>query len=79
MVALRLLLARSGALRPIPVRRISAMLRALGRYGILGAATVIAAARDHDGVALNAISRSAGLITEPTSGVLHENPGPRDR
>ena len=47
-----LLLARSGALRPIPGRRIVAVLRALDHYGILGAATVITAARDHGGVAL---------------------------
>jgi acyl-CoA synthetase (AMP-forming)/AMP-acid ligase II len=47
-----LLLARSGGLRPIPGRRIVAVLHALDRYGILGAATVIIAARDHDGVAL---------------------------
>ena len=44
--------ARSGGLRLIPPGRIVAVLRALERYGLLGAATVIAAARDRDGVAL---------------------------
>jgi fatty-acyl-CoA synthase len=47
-----LLFARSGGLRLIPAQRIFAVLRALGRYGLLGAATVITAARDPDGVAL---------------------------
>ncbi len=46
------LFAKSGGLHPIPTRRIFAVLAALDRYGLLGAATVIAAARDHDGVAL---------------------------
>lgn len=44
--------ARSGGLRPIPPGRIAAVLRALDRYGLMGAATVIAAARDRDGLAL---------------------------
>jgi len=44
--------ARSGGLRLIPVRRIPAVLRALNRYGLLGAATVITAARDPAGLAL---------------------------
>ncbi len=43
--------ARSGGLRLIPGRMV-AVLRALERYGLLGAATVIAAARDRDGLAL---------------------------
>jgi fatty-acyl-CoA synthase len=47
-----LLFARSGGLRLMPARRILAVLRALHRYGLLGAATVIAAARDTDGAAL---------------------------
>jgi fatty-acyl-CoA synthase len=47
-----LLYARSGGLRMIPARRILAVLRALNRYGLLGAATVITAARDPDGLAL---------------------------
>ena len=46
------LFARAGGLRPIPAHWIIAVLRALDRYGILGAATVITAARDHDRVAL---------------------------
>ncbi|HTY33153.1 AMP-binding protein [Mycobacterium sp.] len=44
--------ARSGGLRLMPPGRIVAVLRALERYGLLGAATVIAAARDRDGLAL---------------------------
>ena len=47
-----LLYAQSGGLRLIPARRILAVLSALDRYGLLGAATVITAARDHDGLAL---------------------------
>jgi len=47
-----LLYARSGGLRPIPPTRIAGVLRALDRYGLLGAATVITAARDRDGLAL---------------------------
>ncbi|MGA9490509.1 MAG: AMP-binding protein [Mycobacterium sp.] len=47
-----LLYAQSGGLRLIPVGRISAVLRAVDRYGLLGAATVITAARDPDGLAL---------------------------
>jgi fatty-acyl-CoA synthase len=47
-----LMYARSGGLRFIPPGRIAAVLRALDRYGLMGAATVIAAARDRDGLAL---------------------------
>jgi fatty-acyl-CoA synthase len=47
-----LLYAWSGGLRLIPARRIPVVLRALNRYGLLGAATVITAARDPDGLAL---------------------------
>ncbi|OIN82607.1 AMP-binding protein [Mycobacterium malmoense] len=47
-----LLLVRSGGLRLIPLWRIAAVLRALHRYGLLGAATVITAARDRNGLAL---------------------------
>ena len=47
-----LLYARSGGLRLMPVGRISAVLRAVDRYGLLGAATVITAARDPEGLAL---------------------------
>ncbi len=47
-----LLYARSGGLRLIPPGRILPVLRAVHRYGILGAATVITAARDPNGVAL---------------------------
>ncbi|SPM28558.1 AMP-binding protein [Mycobacterium terramassiliense] len=47
-----LMYARSGGLRLIPPGRIAAVLRALDRYGLMGAATVIAAARDRDGLAL---------------------------
>ncbi|WP_424747627.1 AMP-binding protein [Mycobacterium sp.] len=47
-----LLYARSGGLRLIPPGRILPVLRALERYGLLGAATVMTAARDHAGVAL---------------------------
>ena len=47
-----LLYARSGGLRLIPPGRILPVLRAVDRYGILGAATVITAARDPNGVAL---------------------------
>ncbi len=46
------LYARCGGLRWIPPGRIVAVLRALLRYGLLGAATVIAAARDRDGLVL---------------------------
>ncbi len=46
------LYARSGGLRPLPPTRIAGVLRALGRYGLLGAASVIAAARDREGLAL---------------------------
>jgi acyl-CoA synthetase (AMP-forming)/AMP-acid ligase II len=46
------LYARSGGLRLIPPGRIVSVLRAVRRYGILGAATVITAARDPNGVAL---------------------------
>jgi len=47
-----LMYARSGGLRLIPPGRIAAVLRALERYGILGVATVITAARDREGLAL---------------------------
>ena len=47
-----LLFARSGALRWFPPGGIVPVLRALDRYGLLGAATVITAARDRNGVAL---------------------------
>ncbi len=47
-----LLYARSGGLHLIPARRILSVLRALDRYGLLGAATAIAAGRDHNGLAL---------------------------
>jgi fatty-acyl-CoA synthase len=47
-----LLYARSGGLRLIQPGRILPVLRAVHRYGILGAATVITAARDPNGVAL---------------------------
>ncbi|KKC02716.1 acyl-CoA synthetase [Mycobacterium nebraskense] len=47
-----LLYARAGGLRWAPPGRIFPVLRALDRYGILGAATAIAAGRDRDGVAL---------------------------
>jgi fatty-acyl-CoA synthase len=47
-----LLYAQSGGLRLIPAGRMLAVLRALDRYGLLGAATVITAARDRDGLAL---------------------------
>ncbi|WP_407685570.1 AMP-binding protein [Mycobacterium sp. HUMS_1102779] len=47
-----LLYARAGGLRLIPPGRAVPVLRAFGRYGLLGAATAITAARDPDGVAL---------------------------
>ena len=47
-----LLYARSGGLRSIPPGRVLPVLRAVERYGILGAATAITAARDRDGAAL---------------------------
>lgn len=47
-----LLYARSGGLRWIAPGNILSVLRALERYGLLGAATAIAAGRDRDGVAL---------------------------
>ncbi|WP_236981373.1 MULTISPECIES: AMP-binding protein [Mycobacterium] len=47
-----LLYLRSGGLRPILPARIGSVLRALQRYGLLGAATAIAAGRDPDGLAL---------------------------
>ncbi|MEY8017807.1 AMP-binding protein [Mycobacterium servetii] len=47
-----LLYARAGGLRAVPPWRIVPVLRAFGRYGLLGAATAITAARDPDGVAL---------------------------
>jgi non-ribosomal peptide synthetase component F len=47
-----LLYARSGGLRLIPPGRILPVLRAVHRYGILGAATVNTAARDPNGAAL---------------------------
>jgi fatty-acyl-CoA synthase len=43
---------RSGGLRLIPPVRILPVLRALDRYGLLGAATAITAGRDPDGLAL---------------------------
>ncbi|OBH85257.1 acyl-CoA synthetase [Mycobacterium scrofulaceum] len=46
------LYARSGGLRWIPPGSVAPVLGAVGRYGILGAATAIAAGRDPDGVAL---------------------------
>lgn len=46
------LFVRSGGLHPIPGRRILSVLRALHRYGLLGAATAITAGRDPDGLAL---------------------------
>jgi len=47
-----LLFVQSGGLHLIPVSRILPVLRSLDRYGLLGAATVITAARDRDGLAL---------------------------
>ncbi|MCV7103425.1 AMP-binding protein [Mycobacterium palustre] len=47
-----LLFARSGGLRLVPSAQLFAVLRALDRYGLLGAATAITAARDHNGLAL---------------------------
>lgn len=47
-----LMYARSGGLRTMPPGRIVPVLRALDRYGLMGAATAIAAARDRDGLAL---------------------------
>ncbi len=47
-----LLYARSGAVRWFPPTGVLPVLRALDRYGLLGAATVLTAARDRDGVAL---------------------------
>ncbi len=47
-----LMYAGAGGLRLIPPYRLAAVLRALEAYGLLGAATVIAAARDRDGLAL---------------------------
>lgn len=47
-----LLFVRSGGLRPIPVRRIFPVLRALDNDCLLGAATAITAARDPNGLAL---------------------------
>jgi len=46
------LYARSGGLRPLRPGRIAGALRALDRYGLLGAATTITAARDRSGLAL---------------------------
>jgi fatty-acyl-CoA synthase len=46
------LFAQSGGLRLIPAPRILPVLGALDGYGLLGAATVITAVRDHNGVAL---------------------------
>ncbi len=46
------LYAWSGGLRPLAPNRIAGVLRALDRYGLLGAATAITAARDRDGLAL---------------------------
>ncbi|OCB33750.1 acyl-CoA synthetase [Mycobacterium malmoense] len=46
------LYARSGGLRWVPPGRVVPVLRAVRRYGLLGAATAIAAGRDRDGVAL---------------------------
>jgi len=43
---------RSGGLRLIPPHRMTAVLRALDRYGLLGAAPAIATARDPGGLAL---------------------------
>jgi len=47
-----LVFARSGGLRLVPAHRMFGVLRALERYGLLGAATTITAARDRDRVAL---------------------------
>jgi len=47
-----LLYGRSGGLRWVPPTGVLPVLRAVDRYGILGAATVITAARDRNGVAL---------------------------
>ena len=47
-----MLFTRSGGLHLIPPHRILPVLRALDRYGLLGAATAITAARDPNGVAL---------------------------
>lgn len=47
-----LLYARSGGLRSIPPGEIVPVLRAVQRYGLLGAATAIAAGRDPNGLAL---------------------------
>ncbi|WP_090422808.1 AMP-binding protein [Mycobacterium europaeum] len=46
------LYARSGGLRLVAPGQIFSVLRAVRRYGLLGAATAIAAGRDPDGVAL---------------------------
>ena len=47
-----LVFAQSGGLRLMPAPRMFGVLRAIDRYGLLGAATAITAARDRDGVAL---------------------------
>ncbi len=47
-----LLFAQSGGLRLIRAGRMFEVVRAVDRYGLLGAATVITAARDHGRVAL---------------------------
>ncbi|BBY66612.1 AMP-binding protein [Mycolicibacterium helvum] len=45
-------LLRSGVVRPLSVRRLARMLKALNTYGLMGAGTTIAALRDPDGVAI---------------------------
>lgn len=69
-----LVFARSGGLHPIPARRLLAVLAALNRYGLLGAATVIAAGRDRDGVALidERGSLTFGDLDERTNALANE-------
>ncbi|BBZ45577.1 acyl-CoA synthetase [Mycobacterium parmense] len=69
-----LLYARSGGLRWIPPGRAVAVLRALDRYGLLGAATVITAARDRDGLALidERGPLSFGELDDRTNALAHQ-------
>ncbi|TGD90416.1 acyl-CoA synthetase [Mycolicibacterium sp. CH28] len=46
------LLLRTGVVRPLSVRQLAGMLKALKDYGLMGAGTTIAALRDPDGVAI---------------------------
>jgi fatty-acyl-CoA synthase len=45
-------LLRAGVVRPLSVRQLAGMAKALNAYGLMGAGTTIAALRDPDGVAL---------------------------